>query len=177
MKSKVLALSAITASFIAIILTLGAYIELIDLFAIVVSSVFVMVPLYYKSYLGGWLSCLAGGLIAFMCSGFNIMSLVFPAYFVFFGIYPLIRCKFLDKKVNLWVIYIVGIIWCMLTFYGMYFYYTAIMGQIFEGVPVWIAKYLLYVVGIVGFVFYFIYDFYIVTARRSIDKYVGKIIK
>ncbi len=177
MKSKVLALSAITASMIAIFLTLGAYIEIIDLFAIVVSSVLVLLPLYYNSYLGGWLSCLAGGLIAFLCSGFNIMSLVFPAYFCFFGVYPLIRCKFIEKKVNKWISYILGLVWCVLTFYGMYFYYTAIMGQIFEGIPVWIADYMLYAVGIVGFVFYFIYDFYVASARRMIDKYVGKIIK
>lgn len=177
MKSKNLALSAISAAFVAILLTLGAYIEFIDLFAVVVSSVFVMLPLYYKSYVGGWLSCLAGGLIAFLCSGFNIMSLVFPAFFCFFGLYPLVKCKFIDKNVNMVISSIVGVLWCVVAFYGLYFYYTAVMGQIFEGVPAWIVDYLLYAVGIVSVGFYFIYDFYIVAARKIIDKYIGKILK
>ena len=87
MKSKVLALSAVSASFIAVFLTLGAYIELVDLVAVVVASIFVLLPLYMKSYKGSLLAYLAGGLLAFLISGFNILSLVFPAYFAFFGIF------------------------------------------------------------------------------------------
>lgn len=177
MKSKVIALSAISASFIAIILTLGAYIELIDLVTIVLSSVFVMLPLYNNSYMGGWLSCIAGGLIAFMCSGFNIMSLVFPAYFGFFGIYPLVKCKMMDKKVNIWFSMIIGLIWCVGVFYGMYFYYTAVMGEIFAGLPAQIVDYVIYIVGAVGVLFYFIFDRFVVVARFALDKIVGKIIR
>ena len=46
MKSKVVTLSAISAALTAIVLTLGAYIELVDLYSIVISSVFVILPLY-----------------------------------------------------------------------------------------------------------------------------------
>lgn len=177
MKSKVLAISAISASFIAIILTMGAYIELIDLVAIVLSSVFVMLPLYYKSYLGGWLSCLAGGLIAFMCSGFNIMSLVFPAYFGFFGVYPLVKAKLVEKNINKWISLFVGLIWCVVAIFGIYFYYTIVMGEVFDGLPQWVTDYILIIVGVVAVAFYFVYDRFLFVARMMIDRYVGKIIK
>lgn len=177
MKSKVIALSAISASFIAVILTLGAYIELIDLVAIVLSSIFVMLPLYYKSYVGGWLSCIAGGLIAFMCSGFNIMSLVFPAYFVFFGVYPIVKAKLEDKKLNKNISLIIGLVWCVAAFYGVYFYYTLVMGRVFDGLPAWVSDYILIIVGAVSVLFYFVYDKFLSVTRLMIDRYVGKIFK
>ena len=52
MKSKIISISAISAGFLALILTVGAYIEMVDLFCIVISSVFVILPLYYKSFIG-----------------------------------------------------------------------------------------------------------------------------
>ena len=55
MKSKIISLSAISASFIAIALIIGAYIEITDLFMVVISSVFVLLPLYLKSYKGSFL--------------------------------------------------------------------------------------------------------------------------
>ena len=46
MKSKVVTVSAISAALTAIALTLGAYIELVDLYAIVISSAFIILPTY-----------------------------------------------------------------------------------------------------------------------------------
>ena len=42
MKSKVIALSAISASFITLFLSVGAYIEVVDLIAVVVASAFII---------------------------------------------------------------------------------------------------------------------------------------
>ncbi|MBQ8426349.1 MAG: hypothetical protein IJX16_01145, partial [Clostridia bacterium] len=113
MKSKVIALSAISSAIIAVLLTLGAYIELLDLFALVIASIFVILPLYYKSYLGSLLCYLSGGVLAFLCSGFNILSIVFPAYFCFVGLYPIIKCKMMDKSSNRILGLIIGAIWCV----------------------------------------------------------------
>ena len=44
------------------------------------------------------LAYLAGGVIAFLCSGFNILSLVFPAYFLFFGVYPIVKTKLVETN-------------------------------------------------------------------------------
>ena len=97
MKSKVVSLSAISASFIAVALAVGTYFEIADLFMLVTASVFVLLPLYLKSYKGSFLAFLAGGVIALLISGFNF-SLIYPAYFGFFGIYPLVKMKMIEKR-------------------------------------------------------------------------------
>jgi len=177
MKSKIIALSAISAGFIAIILTLGAYIEFFDLVSIVLASVFVILPLYLKSYLGAFLTYLAGGVIAFLFSGFNVMSLVFPSYLVFFGVFPIIRCFMADKNINKWLAFFLGLIWCVGVFYGMYFYYVGVMGMTISDLPTWITDGILYFIGLGGIVFYIIFDRFIYLARIVADRYLGRIIK
>ena len=127
MKSKTIALSAISSAFIAIILTLGAYIEIIDLMSVIVSALFSTLPLYYKSKKGAILSVLVGGVLAFILSGANIFTLVFPAYFLFFGIYPVINEVVSESKMdkNLWKV--LSLIWCVAVCYFLLFYYAVIM--------------------------------------------------
>jgi len=177
MKSKVLSLSAISASLIAVSLILGAYIELVDLFTVILSSIFILMPIYLKSYTGSLLAYLAGGFIAFICSGFNYLSIVFPAYFAFVGVYPIVKCKMMDKCFNKYIGQILGLIWCVVVFYGVYFYYTIIMQGLFEGLPLWIYDYLIYIVGVVGILFFFIFDKFIIVMRLFLDRYLTKIIK
>lgn len=177
MKSKTLAISAISASLIALILTLGAYVEITDVFCIVISSVFVILPLYYKSYWGSFLAYLAGGILAFMFSGFNVLSIVFPSYIAFFGIFPLIKFLTADKGVNRWIIYFVGLIWCVGAGYGLYFYYTMVMDMNFNDLPMWVSNNILYFVGALGVVFYVIYERYVHFAKMTMDKLLMKIIK
>ena len=50
MKSKVISLSAISAALIAVSLTIGAYFEFADLFAVVIASAFVILPIYLKKW-------------------------------------------------------------------------------------------------------------------------------
>ncbi len=176
MKSKVIALSAISAGFIAIALIIGAYIEITDLFMVVVASVFVLLPLYLKSYKGSFLAFLAGGVIAFLCSGFNI-ALIFPAYFAFFGIYPIVKHKMLEKNVKNSIALIIGVIWFVAVAYGCYFYYTLILNGVFEGLPNWIEKYIIYGIGLIAILFFFIYDRFVFVVKIFVDKYLRKIIK
>jgi hypothetical protein len=177
MKSKFLAISAVSASFIAVFLTLGAYIELVDLFTVVIASVCVLLPLYLKSYKGSLLAFLAGGLLAFLISGFNIFSLVFPAYFGFFGIYPIIRNVFVEKNLKNYVRYIVGAVWCVAVSYGLYFYYTAFMGIALTDLPEIIVPYILPLVAVIGIVLFFVYDRFIAVTQILIDRYLSNIIK
>ena len=177
MKSKVIALSAISAGLTVISLLVGAYLEIAELFALVVSSVFVILPLYLNSYKGSVLSYLAGGVIAFLCSGFNIMSLVFPTYFAFFGLYPIVKCKMVEKSFNKYVGYVLGLVWFLLVSFGAYFYYTLIMQGIFEGLPEWILDYIIYIVGAVAIVFFIIYDRFVVVCKMLCDRYLGRFIK
>lgn len=176
MKSKVISLCAISAAFVAIALTIGTYFEIMDLFMLVVASVFVLLPLYYNSYLGSFLTFLAGGIIAFLLSGFNI-ALIYPAFFGFFGIYPIIKNKMAQKNVKKAVCIFVSLIWFILVAYGCYFYYTIILNGIIEGIPGWIIDYLIYGVGIVAIIFFFIYDKMLTAVKIVLDRYLTRIIK
>lgn len=177
MKSKVIALSAISSAIIAVLLTLGAYIEFIDIFTLVVASIFVILPLYYKSYIGSILCYLSGGILAFLCSGFNVFSIIFPAYFGFAGLFPIFKCRMMDRKVNNALSKILGLIWCVVAFYGIYFYYIYIMNGVLDGLPEIIEKYLEIFVGVIGVLFYFIYDRFILVMRLTFNRYLSRVIK
>lgn len=181
MKSRIITVSAIAAGLTAICLTVGVYVGFADIFALIISSVFVILPLYVKSYKGCIMSYLAGGVLGLLFGRFDfITTFVFPAYFAFFGIYPIVSCFFREKKLKRSVANIVGAIWCIAVFYGLYFYYTGIMGLDFSDLPeyfLWIKDYILYAVGVLGLCFYFVYDRFIYVIRALIDRYLGKIIK
>ena len=176
MKSKIISLCSISAAVIAIALTIGTYFEVMDLFMLVVASVFVLLPLYYNSYLGSLLTFLVGGLIAFLLSGFSI-ALIYPAFFSFFGIYPIIKNKMLQKNVKGVVCVIIGVIWFIAVAYGCYFYYTLILNGIFDGISHRLLDYIIYGVGIVAIIFFFIYDKMLSAVKIVLDRYLAKIIK
>ena len=177
MKSKIVAISAISAALSALFLTVGAYFEIADLFTIVIASVFTLLPIYYKSYKGSVLAFLCGGIIAFLCSGFNLISLVFPAYFAFFGIYPIVKSKMMDKSFNKVAGFIIGGLWFLAVSYGLYFYYVLIMGGNFYDLPLWISQYIVYFVAIVSILFFAVYDRFVFVMRRLADFYLGRILK
>ncbi|MBE7081950.1 MAG: hypothetical protein E7372_05265 [Clostridiales bacterium] len=176
MKSKVVSLSAISASFIAVALIIGTYFELADLFMLVVASIFVLLPLYLNSYKGSFLAFLVGGIIAILISGFNF-TLIYPAYFGFFGIYPIIKMKMLEKRVSRAVNIIVGIVWFLIISYICYYYYLFVLNGVFEGLPYWLEKYIVYFIGLIAIIFFFFYDRFVVVMKYNLDKYLSKIVK
>lgn len=177
MSSKNIALAAISAGLVALFLLVGAYFEMADVFTVVMASVFVLLPLYYNSYKSSLLTYLAGGLIAFMCSGFNLLSLVFPAYFAFFGIYPIVKNFMIKKGVNVYLSFVVGFIWFFVIAIGLYFYYTMFMGMVIDDIPSWLGDKILIVVMVVAVVFFVVFDRFVVVVRRVIDYYLKRIIK
>ena len=176
MKSKVISLCAISAAFVAIALTIGTYFEITDLFMLVVASVFVLLPLYFNSYIGSFLTYLAGGVIAFLLSGFSI-ALIYPAFFGFFGLYPIIKNKMMQKNVRKVICIFVGLIWFVAVAYGCYFYYTLILNGIIDGIPKRLLDYVIYGVGIVAIIFFFIYDKMLTVVKIVLDRYLARIIK
>lgn len=180
MKSKIISISAISASLTALILIIGAYVEMADLFCLAISSTFVILPLYKNSYKGTLLSYLAGGIIAFLFSGFNFLSIVFPSYFLFFGLYPIISNFMREKKVKNIIVIIIGLIWTVGYFYGLYFYYFSVMNMSIGVYPMWaefIINNMLIFIGIIAVPFYFFFDRYIIVMRMFLDKYLKKIVK
>ena len=177
MKSKTVTVSAISAALIAVFLTIGAYLEVTDVFAVVIASVFTLLPLYLRSYKGSIFAFLIGGILAFIFSGFNVISLVFPAYFAFFGVYPIVKSKMIDKSFNKIIGFVLGLIWFLIVAYGLYFYFIFIMNGVFDGVPSWMTDYIVYFVALLAVVFFVVYDRFVVVVRRIADYYMGKILK
>ena len=177
MKSKVIALSSISAGFIAILLTIGAYFEIADIITTVFASCFVILPLYYGSYKGSIITYLVGGFIAFMFSGFNLYTLVFPSYFLFGGIYPIISTFFREKKNKPLLLYIIGAIYSAIFFVGMYYYYVFFMQIPISDLPEFIKNNIILVMIVFGVIFYFIFDRFIVVFRKITNMYLHKIVK
>ena len=180
MKTKVIALSAISAGLVALSLTIGAYVEFADVFALILASFFVNLPLCYNSYKGAFLCYLAGGLIAFICSGFNFMSIVFPSYFIYFGLFPLLFSFFNGKNLHKAVKIIIGIIWTVLFFIGLYYYYIFIMKMPVGAYPSWAEWFInnVYIVLVAcGIGFFFLFDRFITVSKKLLNYYVKKIVK
>lgn len=180
MKSKIISISAISAGLTAFILTIGAYVEMADLFCLAISSVFVLLPLYKNSYKGSVLGYLAGGIIAFLFSGFNILSIVFPSYFLFFGIYPIIATYMREKNIKKIFIIALGLVWTVSFFYGAYFYFFNVMNLSIGLYPVWaefIIDNILIFLGVIAIPFYFFFDRYVYVLKIFLDKYLKKIVK
>lgn len=177
MKTRVITLSAISAAFTAIFLSVGAYVEFVDLIAVLIASAFVLLPIYYGSYLGCFLAYAVGGVIALIISQFNFLSLVFPVYFGFFGLYPFLMCMARDKNFNLILFTVLTLIWCIGATYGTFFYYTLIMKNVLDGVPAFISDNIYIALFIIGALIYFIYDRFVFSVRIMINKYLSKIIK
>ena len=177
MKTRVITLSAISAALVAVFLTVGAYVEFVDLITVLIASVFVLLPIYYGSYLGCFLTYLAGGVLAFILSQFNILSLVFPIYFGYFGLYPFLMCMAYDKGFNRLLFTVLCLIWCVAATYGTFFYYTLVMKKVLEGLPEIITDNIYYVLSILGVAIYFLFDRFVFSVRIIINRYLGKIIK
>lgn len=190
MKSRVVALSAISAAFIALFLTLGAYIEFIDIISVIIASVFTLLPMYYKSRTGSFLAFLAGGLIAFLISGANIYSLVFPAYFAFFGLLPILNAIVKESgKIGkkLWLV--IKLVWFLAVMFALLYYYTGIMGIPLEytfsifGQSIDLSGYqniyyyFLLAYGLISVVIFFVYDKFSTVAQVCVDKFLVRIIK
>lgn len=177
MNSRLIALSAISAGLSAMFLTLGAYVELLDVFCIVLAALPITLPLYRESRTAAFLTFLAGGLLGFLLSGMNIMSLVFPAYFAFFGLHPIVNDLFRRKNVNRWVAKSVKFVWFMAVFFGLYFYYTLIMKIESQYYFSWIADNIYWIWAILGTVVFLVYDEFMRIAQLVANYYLKKIIK
>ncbi len=180
MKSKLITVSAISSALVAISLTVGAYFEVADLFSLVLASAFVTLPLYFNSKKATFLAYLVGGIIALIFSGFNFTySLVFPSYFAFFGLFPIMFNIIGENTINKPLMVVLGLVWTIAVFYGMYFYYTLVMGLDFSSLPTWmpnwVADAIIYLIGFIAIIFYFIYHRYVLVVKYFFKRYLDRI--
>ena len=131
MKSKLVAISAISAAFASVFLIIGIYIPVIDVVMSLVASAFITLPLAAKSVKGSLLSFFVSIVISFFAGGTvaSLYNLVFPSYVLFFGIYAVIDYAVTEKgKMPERVWYAVKLIWAVVAAYLLIVYYTLILG-------------------------------------------------
>jgi len=174
--SRIIALSGISAAFSAICLILGAFIEVIDIPCAIIASLFVVLPLYYKSYWGSFLAFIVGGGIALLINP-NFLSLVFPLYFGFFGLFAIAKWRMLQKEFNRVLGLIIGLVWFLLVMLFVYYYYFIFLGNITTESIGFISEYLIYIWMGMGLIFYLIYDNLIVKLFLFIISTLRRIIK
>ena len=73
--------------------------------------------------------------------------------------------------------FIIGLVWCVAAVYGLYFYYSSVIGLSLADLPYWIADYILIILAPVGVIFFVIYDRYVIVMKLFLDKILGRIIK
>lgn len=178
MKSKIITLSAISCGLIAIILSFGAYIQVADIFSLLVVSLVVLLPLFYNSVKGALLTYFVGGIVSLLfCLPTFLFSFVIPAYFCFFGIFPVVYCVTDSKSINKFLRYFIGMFWCVLFFYGLYFYYTLVMGLELSNIPSLISNGILYFIAPFSIVFYCIYERFIYFGKNYVFRLLQRVIK
>ncbi len=178
--TKLIALSAISTAFATIFLTLGTYFSFLDLPFALIASVFVMLPLYLKSYWGSFLSYLATAVLTFIFAGFNIYALAIPVFLLLFGIYPLCRLFFAQKGYNALLCYLLQGVWCVGVEWFILWYYLGVCGQNLDKILSFIGGYqwLFYLLfAVFTVLFYVVYDRAVNTTFILMDKYMKKIIK
>ncbi len=189
MKSNVLALSAVSAGFVALFLTLGAYFSVMDILAVILASVFLLLPMYLDSVLGSVLAYLAGGAIAFLLSGANILSLVWPSYLLFFGLIPILNFVAVKKNFNKIVWFIVRFVWFAAVCVFLVYFYTAIMnfpieytfnvfGKVFDFSNVAGIETIFYCVfALFCVVFFLVYSKFLQLSHAYVNRVLSRIIK
>ncbi len=178
-----IALSAVSAAFAIILLTLGAYIEILDISCVMLAGIAIMLPLSKKDVLGGFLAYLAAGLLALPVTGFRFAVIV--PYAVFFGLYPIVNAiieKYLPNKKILNILFIVlKDIWFLLSMYVYYRVLVAFTGYDFAAdfafVPEQFRQYIVPALIVFGAVFFVLYDYVMKKMQRVIEILVSRVIK
>lgn len=166
--SKVVALSAMSCALAVILLTMGAYIEVLDLSCLFLASLALMMPLAKDYKLGGFLAYLATVLLSFLLTGMRI-QVVLP-FATFFGLHPLINYLQKKLKVNVILATVIKTVWFVATLYIMYF-----ATKMFVAPHPLIEKYIHYVLIIGGTAIFFVYDWMMVRFQTSINHIVRRL--
>jgi len=83
----------------------------------------------------------------------------------------------MQKNFNKIVALIINLVWFVATVYGIYFFYTAVMGLTLNKMPQFISDYILVFVGLIAIGVYFLFERYVITVKRVADRYLERIIQ
>ena len=154
--SKIISLSAVTTAFSVIFLTAGAYIDVLDLSCLFLSSLVIMLPLAKGSFKTAIFSYLATAILTLLTTIGTGKFAIVTLYSVFFGLHPIINYLEETKKFNKVITLIIKDVWFIITLFLMYFTFT-----LFTDLPEFIENIIIYVIIIGGGIVFIAYDFII----------------
>ncbi len=168
-RSGLVALSAIAVAFSVILLSLGAYVPVLEYSAIFMASLCVMLPLSKKSIKAALLTYVATSLLSALLIGGRWEVLV--PYVVFFGLHPIVN-RFLEgKKVNRVVAVVLKDVW----FVGTLLLVNLLFVEFFAFETEWAQKYIVQILAIGGALIFIVYDFLACRFQRAIDIMVARL--
>ncbi|MBO5889500.1 MAG: hypothetical protein J6Q58_05110 [Clostridia bacterium] len=157
---KLIALSALTATFGTIFLVFGAYFSTFDLSCLFMASVAIMFPLSKDSVKGAFLAYLAIVLLSFIMVGGKFYISIL--YTVFFGVYPIVNYFQLKKNKIFSFLTIIKMVWFILTLLLMVYLF-----KLFTVTNPIIDKYLPFIVVIGGGIFFIFFDYVMLRFQKT----------
>jgi len=170
-KSFEIAISAVSASFAVIFLSIGVFVPVFELSAYMFASVALMLPLSKKIYLGGFLAYLSTIILTLLISGGNFVYVLPVA--VFFGLHPFINSMQLKFNINKYLALIVKIIWFDISLLLMYKFTELFLAES-DLIMEFITKYIYIIIPILGSAFFIFYDWFIMRAQRMVNIFVER---
>ncbi len=162
--AKLVALSAISAAFATIFLTIGNWFTSFSLSGAFMASLCIMLPLSKKSYKSALLTYLAALLLSGVFSGFfTRWDALFP-FAVFAGLHPIANYFVADKGINKILALAVKDVW----FVGALLL-TQLLTRIYVGENEFLNEYIYPILLVAGAVFFPLYDYVAGTFQRSVD--------
>ncbi|MBO5713087.1 MAG: hypothetical protein J6R88_02640 [Clostridia bacterium] len=154
--SKVISLSAITCALSVILLSVGAYIDVLDLSCLFTSSLVIMLPLAKKSLKTAIFSYVCTVILTLLITMGTGKFAVVILYTVFFGVHPIVNYLEKDKNWNVYVLSALKCLWFIGALFLSYYAFT-----LFTDLPSYIEDIIVFVIIFGGGVAFFIYDYLI----------------
>lgn len=151
--SKIISLAAVTAALAIIFLTIGVYVDVMDLSCLFMASLVIMLPLSKESVKCSLLGYGGAAIIsAFICAstGRFAVCILFAA---FFGLHPIINYLETSKNWNKALLLVIKDVWFVLTCLLMYYVFN-----LFTDLPDIVEQYAVYFIIIGGAILFVPYD-------------------
>ena len=168
-KSKLIALSALSAAFAVIFMVIGAYIPTLDYSAIFMASLCMMIPLTKKSIKSALLTYLATALLSSILVA-GRWEVVLP-FVLFFGLHPIINYFQKEKHINKFLALAVKDVWFVLTILLV----NVLFKNFIAVETAWMVKYLNYIIIFGGGIAFIVYDFLMMHFQRAMDVIVYRL--
>ena len=164
------ALSALACALATIVLTVGLYTEILLFTGYMLASVFLLLPLAKKSYLGYVLAYIATCVLAVIFGSSRFWDLL--PFILFFGLHPIANELQLKSKLPRWLGIGIKAVW----FDGTLLLVWRFVMDMTTSISI-VDKYILPFILVFGSLFFVFYDFVFYRWRYTVNTLISRIIK